>query len=125
MLLILQHPLHLFVFRRGSTKARPEGQAFGWIRGNGLFGEAGFHQGDQAVHCAFFVGAVGDDADVGAADNPQGQNAQQALRVDAALLLFHPDGGFEFIGFLDKESRGTGMQPHLILNQHIFYIHID
>ncbi len=85
-----------------------------------LFGKTGLHQTDQPIHRGFLIGAVGDDADVGAADNPQGQNAQQALRVDAALFLFHPDGGFEFIRLLDKKSRGTGVKANLILYQNVF-----
>ena len=42
----------------------------------------------------------------------QGEHAQQALGVDAAILLFHPDRAFILIGLLNEEGRGTGMKAH-------------
>ena len=58
-----------------------------------LFRETGIDKPDKFVHSLFLVGAAGDNADACAAHDTQRQHTQQALGVDAAFFLFHPDGG--------------------------------
>ena len=41
---------------------------------------------------------------------PQGKNAQQALGVNPALVLFHPDGALELVGLL-KNVAGLACRP--------------
>jgi hypothetical protein len=88
-----------------------------------LIGKARFDKLEQAFHSLLLVASIRDNFNVGAAHNAQGQNAQKAFGVDSALFFFHPDGRFIFIGFLDKESRGSGVQPDLILYGYFFYKH--
>ena len=54
---------------------------------------------------------------------PSERTPEQALCVDAALVLFNPDRRFELIGFLDKERSRARMQTNLILNKNFFDEH--
>ena len=69
--------------------------------------------------------AVSNDTDRRAADNAERQDTEQALGVDAALLLFDPDGGFVFIRLLNKERSGTRVQANLVLNSDFFDKHFN
>lgn len=56
---------------------------------------------------------------------PSDRTPEQALGVDAALLLFDPDGGFVFIRLLNKERSGTRVQANLVLNSDFFDKHFN
>ena len=81
-----------------------------------LLSKARLYQSSETLYRVGFIRAVGDDLDGGAADDAQGQYAQQALRIDTALFLLDPDGGFVFIRLLDEESGGTCVQTGFVLN---------
>ena len=74
---------------------------------NVLFAEVVLDQFHQRLDSLFLIGAVGDQRNGGALHDAQGQNAQQALGIDAAILLFNPDAALELICFLDKERVYT------------------
>ena len=44
----------------------------------------------QGLFASLLIGTISNDADGGAADDAQAQDAEQRLRVDAALLLLDP-----------------------------------
>ncbi len=88
-----------------------------------LFRKAGLNQSNQAVDRFLLVGAVRDDLDGRAAYDAEGQNAQKAFRIDAALLFLNPDRGLELVCFLNKKGCRARMQAHLILNQYFFDTH--
>ena len=68
-----------------------------------LLAEVVLDQLGQGLHGLLLIAAVGDEGDGGALRNAQRQNAQQALGVDTALLLLHPDAALELVG-LDRKS---------------------
>ena len=69
------------------------------------------------------VSAVGNDGYRSALDDPERENAEKALRVDTSVFLFNPNAALEFIGFLNEESRGSGMKTYLIVNDYFFGYH--
>ena len=77
----------------------------------------------QGLDGLFLIRAVGDDGDSRALDDAQGQDAQQALGVDAALFLLDPDAALELVGLLDEEGRGSGMETDLIVDDYLFGYH--
>jgi len=88
-----------------------------------LLGETRIQKFQQFVDRLLLVGPAGDDSDLRAAHNPQGQNAQKALGVHPALVFFNPDGGLKLVGFLNEKSRGPGVKANLILNHNVFNVH--
>ena len=88
-----------------------------------LFSKCGFDQLNEAVNSSLFIDTVRDDADIGAADNPEGENAQKGLRVYSALFLLDPYGRLELIGLLDEKRSRTCVQTNLIFDGNIFQIH--
>ena len=70
---------------------------------NRLLGKAGADQLDQAVNCSLLIGTISNDANGGAADDAQAQDAEQRLRINAALLLLDPDGRLILVRLLDEE----------------------
>ena len=90
---------------------------------NRLLGKARADQLDQAVYCSLLIGAISNDADGGAANDAQAQDAEQRLRVDAALLFLDPNGGLILVGLLDEEGSRTCVQTNLILNGNLFNVH--
>src|SRR5699024_1076112 len=46
------------------------------------------------------------------------------LGIHTALFFFYPDGRLVFIGLLDEEGSGTGVEPYLILNHDFFDEHV-
>lgn len=90
---------------------------------NGLFCEAGFNQTHKTFYSLFLVRTVCNDADGGSAYHAEGQNAQQALCIDSAILFLNPDGGFELICFLDEKCSRTSVKTYLVLNNNLFNKH--
>ena len=80
------------------------------------------HQVHQGGHGFLLIGAVRDQGDGGALHDAQGQDAQQALGIDAAVLLLDPDAALELIGLLNEESRGSGVQTYLVVNSDLLSI---
>ena len=60
--------------------------------------------------------AVGKQGDGGALRDAEGQHAQQALGVYAALVLLHPDAALELVGLLNEKGRGARVQTNLIVD---------
>ena len=89
-----------------------------------LFAEVIVDEFDKGGDRLFFVGAVGDECNSRAFDDPQRQDAQKALGVYAAFVLFHPDAAFKFIGALDEERRGSGVEADLVVNGDNLRIHV-
>ena len=89
----------------------------------GLLGKAREYKIYKTLNGLLLVRTVGNDPNGSAADNSQGKYAEKALGVDAAFLLFDPNGGLVFIGLLDKEGCGAGVQSDLVLNHYIFNKH--
>ncbi len=56
-------------------------------------------------------------------DDPERENAEKALRVDTSVFLFNPNAALELIGFLNEESRGSGMKTYLIVDDYFFGYH--
>ena len=54
----------------------------------GLFGETGVDQGCETFECIRFVVAVSDEGDGHALDDAEGENAEKALCVDSAVVLW-------------------------------------
>ena len=57
-----------------------------------LFGETGLHKLYKLVNRFLFIGTGSDNADSGITHNAQGENTEEALGVNLALILFNPDG---------------------------------
>ena len=89
---------------------------------NRLLGKARADQLDQTVYCSLLIGTISNDADGGAANDAQAQDAEQRLRVDAALLFLDPNGGLILVGLLDEEGSRTCVQTNLILNGNFFNV---
>ena len=88
-----------------------------------LLAEIVVHQVHQGGYGFLLIGAVRDQGDGGTLHDAQGQNAQQALGIDAAILLLDPDTALELVGLLDEESRGSGVQTYLVVNSDLLSIH--
>lgn len=69
------------------------------------------------------VGSVGDEVDCGALHDAKREDTQQAFRIYSALILFHPDGALKFIGLLNEERGGSGVETYLIVHDRLFDIH--
>ena len=81
------------------------------------------HQIAQRVHSSSFIAAIGDQSDDSTLHDAQTQHTQQALGVDTALLLFHPDAALELVGLLDKIGGGSGVQADLVMHGNFLRIH--
>ena len=56
---------------------------------------------------------------------PRLRTPQQTFGVHPAFVPLHPDGGLEFVGTLNEEGGGAGVETHLIFDDYISYIHDD
>ena len=88
-----------------------------------LLAEIVVHQVHQRGDSFLFISAVSDQGNGGALHDAQGQNAQQALGIDAAVFLLDSDAALELVGLLNKESSGSGMQTYLVVNSDLLCIH--
>lgn len=78
---------------------------------------------NQSLHRFFLVGAVCNEVDGSPLDNAQREHTQQALGVHSALVLLHPNGALELVGFLDEKRGRSRMQADLVVHDCLFHIH--
>ena len=91
--------------------------------GDGLLSEIRRNHLVESLNGLLLVGTISDQLDGGALHDAQGENAQQALGVDLALLLLDPDRALELIGLLNEEGSGSGVQTNLIVHDGFLTIH--
>ena len=89
-----------------------------------LLAEIGCQQCGQSFDSLFLIGTIGNQRNLCALNDPQRQNAQQALGIDTALLHLNPDGAFELICLLDEESSRPSMEPYLIIDNSSLGLHV-
>src|SRR5699024_9715872 len=97
--------------------------AASFARETKLLGKVGGDQLRQGRDGFLFITAVCDQVDRSALNNAQRQNAQQAFCVNAALVLLDPDAALEFVGFLNKEGRRSGVQADLVIDRDLLHVH--
>ena len=83
-----------------------------------------FDEFAETVDRELFVAAVGDQADRRTLGDAEGENAEKALGVDAAVIAFDPNAAAVFVGFLNEECGGTGVQADLVVHNDIFRQHV-
>ena len=88
-----------------------------------LLGEVRIDESRQRCDRFFLIRAVRNDRDLGTLHDAEGQDAQKALGIDAALFLLDPDAALELVGFLDEKRRRSGMKAYLIVNDYFFAYH--
>ena len=85
-----------------TTGAFPSGR-------DNLVSKIGCDKLNQCGNSLFLIRAISDQVDGSALGDTQGQNAEQALRVYAALFLFYQDGRLELICLLNEKSCRAGI----------------
>ena len=75
-----------------------------------LLGKAGIDECYNAFECSILIRALSRQGDGHALGNAEREHAEQALGVDLAVALFHPNGASIAVRLLDKEGSGSGMQ---------------
>ena len=54
--------------------------------------EAGLYKSNEALNSFFVIRTVSDDADVCAANNAEGKNAEKGLSINSSFFLLNPNG---------------------------------
>ena len=85
-----------------TTGAFPSGR-------DNLVSKIGCDKLNQRGNSFFLIRAISDQVDGSALGNTQGQNAEQALSVYAALFLLYQDGRLELICLLNEKSCRAGI----------------
>ena len=79
----------------------------------------------QRSNRLFLIDAVSDDRDGSTLYDAKGQNAEQALGVNAPFFLLDPDAALEFIRLLNEEGCGSGVKTYLIVDNDLFGYHVS
>ena len=78
---------------------------------------------NQGIHGFLFVGAVGDQIDGAALNDPQREDPEQALGIDSLVVLLHPNGALKLVCLLNKKGGRSGVEANLVVNRCLLNIH--
>ena len=78
----------------------------------------------QCFYCFFLIGAFRNDADTCALGDAHGQDTEQALGVDLAVLDLDPDAGLELVSLLDEVGGLPVVKAGFALHDGLLHVHI-
>ena len=79
----------------------------------------------QALDGGGLVGSVCDQRNGRALNDSERENTEQALRIDTAVLLFHPDRALVGIGLLNEKCSRSCMKADAVTDGNALRDHIN